>query len=244
LSETLIELDDVSRSFGGTRALGGVSLSLTPGEVVGMLGPNGSGKTTLVNCISGVLRPSGGRVLLDGVDATRWSRVRRARNGLVRTYQNLRLFSDMTVIENIEVGIVAQGKESPAARRRIVEAAVEEQNLTEVARTPVRSLSYGQQRRTEIARALVARPRVLLLDEPAAGLGEGERALLGAAIARATTEWDCALLLIDHAVDFVLETSDRIVVLHEGLKLCEGTPEEIQNDTRVADVYLGTPEEA
>lgn len=243
MSEALIEIENVARNFGGTKALGGVSLALSPGETVGMLGPNGSGKTTLVNCISGVLRPSSGRVLLGGVDASRWSRVRRARNGLVRTYQNLRLFSDMTVTENIEVGIVAQGRESAAVRRRRVEAAIEEQQLTAVARTPVRSLSYGQQRRTEIARALISRPRVLLLDEPAAGLGDGERALLGAAIARATKEWDCALLLIDHAVDFVLESSDRIVVLHEGLKLCEGTPAEIQKDSRVTDVYLGTPEE-
>ena len=243
MSEALIEIENVARNFGGTKALGGVSLALSPGETVGMLGPNGSGKTTLVNCISGVLRPSSGRVLLGGVDVSRWSRVRRARNGLVRTYQNLRLFSDMTVTENIEVGIVAQGRESAAVRRRRVEAAIEEQQLTAVARTPVRSLSYGQQRRTEIARALISRPRVLLLDEPAAGLGDGERALLGAAIARATKEWDCALLLIDHAVDFVLESSDRIVVLHEGLKLCEGTPAEIQKDSRVTDVYLGTPEE-
>ena len=243
MSDVLLEVQDIARNFGGTKALGGVSFSIGEATIVGMLGPNGSGKTTLVNCASGVIRPSSGHILIAGLNATKWSRVKRARHGVIRTYQNLRLFGDMTVSENIEVGIVGLRRESSHSRRKTVSAAISEQRLDEVAHTPVRDLSYGLQKRTEIARALVGRPRVLLMDEPAAGLGDSERPLLAAAILRAREEWGCSILLIDHAVDFVLDTSDRIVVLHEGTVLCEGSPSEIQRMPQVADVYLGTAEE-
>lgn len=237
-----IELFDLAKHFGGTQALRGVSLSIASGEVLGMLGPNGSGKTTLVNCVSGVLRPTTGKVLLDGKDITHLSRVRRAHHGLIRTYQNLRLFADLTVAENVEAGIIASRRESAASRRHEVAKALDAQRLTDLARTRVRVLAYGQQRRVEIARALVSRPRMLLLDEPAAGLGDGEKALLREAVRRARSEWGCGVLLIDHAVNFVLDLSDRVVVLHEGRELCQGAPHEIQGNAEVADIYLGKEE--
>jgi branched-chain amino acid transport system ATP-binding protein len=240
--DAIIDVTDLAKRFGGVQALRGVSMSIDPGEILGMLGPNGSGKTTLVNCISGVLEPTAGRVMLDGHDITRWSRIRRARHGLIRTYQNLRLFSDMTAAENIEAGLVAIKRASARSRREHVAQALESQRLTSVARTPVRALAYGQQRRVEVARALVGRPRVLVLDEPAAGLGEGETSVLREAVLRARDEFGCAVLLIDHAVNFVLDLSDRVVVLHEGSVLCQGPPAEIQRNPEVATVYLGGAE--
>lgn len=240
-SEPVVSLRDVVVRFGGVHALKGVSLDIGDGEVIGMMGPNGSGKTTLVNCTSGVLVPFEGRVMLDGRDITRWSRPRRARHGLIRTYQNLRLFGDMTAAENVEVGLVGAKRGGPVERRKRVAAALTMQRLTKVASVPVRELSYGEQRRVEIARALVSAPRVLLLDEPAAGLGEPETAVLEEAIRRACAEMKCAVLLIDHDVNFVLRLSERVVVLHEGTEIYSGMPSGVHQSAAVSDVYLGSP---
>lgn len=243
-SAAALHVVELAKSFGGVRALNGVTIEVAPGEVLGLLGPNGSGKTTLVNCISGVLEPTGGRVQLQGRDVTRWSRSRRARAGLVRTYQNLRLFGDLTVAENVEVGLLGGRVAGGADRRERVLAALRAQDLIGLERETVRELSYGQQRRVEIARALVARPRMLLLDEPAAGLGEEETAELRATIANAREDLGCGVILIDHDVSFVLGISDRVIVLHEGALLRSGSPDEIRDDPTVAEVYLGAAEVA
>jgi branched-chain amino acid transport system ATP-binding protein len=232
-------IEGVSKQFGGVRALRGVSLSLAPGETVGLIGPNGSGKTTLVNCVTGVLRADDGRVRLGELDVTRWSRERRARGGLVRTYQNLRLFPELTAAENVEARLVAAGRTAPAARRRRVHAALAEQGIAHHERVRVSDLAYGEQRRVEIARALVGEPRVLVLDEPAAGLGEEETALLRASLETAQRRLDFAMLIIDHDVSLVTEVSDRIAVLHQGQVLTVATPEEVVRDPEVIRVYLG-----
>lgn len=232
----------LAKSFGGVRALDGVTVQVAHGEILGLLGPNGSGKTTLVNCVSGVLEPTAGRVELAGRDITRWSRARRARAGLIRTYQNLRLFRDLTVAENVEIGLLGGVAARASERRRRVLEALAAQNLLDVARETVRQLSYGQQRRVEIARALVSEPRVLVLDEPAAGLGERETAALRATVMNARDTLGCAVILIDHDVSLVLGMSDRVTVLHEGSVLREGSPTEVRDDPRVTEVYLGVPE--
>lgn len=238
--EPLLRTQGLRMTFGGVIALHGVTLDIGDKEIVGMLGPNGSGKTTLVNCLSGIFRQTDGQIRFRGIEITGWSRPRRARGGLIRTYQNLRLFGDLTAAENVEVGLASAGGISSRERRRRVAAALEEQSLGSVARLPVRSLPYGQQRRVEIARALVCEPRLLVLDEPAAGLGEGETRRLRSTILKARHDVGCAVLLIDHDVDFVLGLSDKVVVLHEGSILRSGEPNTVRQDPRVAEIYLGT----
>lgn len=240
----ILRVEELAKHFGGVRALDGVTLDVRGGEALGLIGPNGSGKTTLVNCVSGVLAPSGGTIVLEGSDVTRWSRARRARAGLVRTYQNLRLFHGLTAAENVEVGLLTVQVRSGAARRRAVADALELQGLANVARTTVSQLAYGQQRRVEIARAIVSRPRVLLLDEPAAGLGEEETAVLQETLARARAELGFAMLMIDHDVSLIMRVSSRVIALHEGRILAEGRPEEIAANPDVIAVYLGTTEQA
>jgi branched-chain amino acid transport system ATP-binding protein len=235
----LIRIDGLRKTFGGVTALNGISLEIGDREIIGMLGPNGSGKTTLVNCLSGVLRRTDGRIEFDGTEITRWSRARRARRGLIRTYQNLRLFSELTAAEKVELGLVGATRVPARERRRRVAAALEDQGLGRVARLPVRGLPYGEQRRVEIARAVVSRPRLLLLDEPAAGLGDGETRLLRATILRARDEVGCAVLLIDHDVDLVLGLSDAVAVLHEGAIVRRGEPSAVRHDPYVAEIYLG-----
>ncbi len=237
---TSLEISNLSKRFGGVRALQGVDLAIASGETLGLIGPNGSGKTTLINCLSGVIRPDEGSVRVDGQDITGWSRPRRARFGVVRTYQNLRLFPDMTVAENIAVGLMRAGKRTARQRDRAVIEAIEAHGLADISRTRVRGLAYGQQRRVEIARALVAPPLVLLLDEPAAGLGEADTADLAASLANVRRQHRSIVVLIDHDVEFVTSTSDRVAVLHEGRVVRQGSPAEIRQDPFVSEIYLGS----
>lgn len=244
-ADCALEVVGVKKNFGGVTALDGVTLSLGKGEILGILGPNGSGKTTLVNCVSGVIVPDGGSVRLEGADVTRWSRERRAKSGMVRTYQNLRLFSEMTVAENITVGLVgASQKLGPRRRDAAVRESIDSHRLGGIARETVKNLSYGDQRRVEIARALIAEPRVLLLDEPAAGLGEADTGRLADAIRTARESTSCGIILIDHDVHFVTSVSDRIAVMNKGQLVKTGSPSEIQKDPFVAQIYLGTSEDA
>lgn len=235
----VLRTDGLSKRYGGVRALDSVSLQVSAHERVGLIGPNGAGKTTLVNCISGVVRPTSGSMYLDGHDISRWSRHRRARAGLIRSYQNVRLFSGLTVAENIECGLISTCYTGNQARARVVEA-LAEHHLTDVARLLVRDLSYGQQRQTEIARVLIAEPKVVVLDEPAAGLGERDTRELEASIRSASERTGCAVVLIDHDMNFVMSVSDRIIVMHEGALVKEGTPTEIRNDPETIGLYLGT----
>lgn len=229
----------LSKSFGGVSALTNVDIEVHAGETLGLIGPNGSGKTTLVNCVSGVVVPTDGVIELGGHDITRWTRTRRARAGLARTYQSVRLFRELTVAENVEVGVIRASGET---RRSSVMATLEQQGLITLARVPVADLPYGLQRRVEIARALVSEPDVLLLDEPAAGLDERETDELGNLIVRLAKDWGIAVLLIEHDVGLVLRVCDRVEALDFGRSIASGTPAEIAADEAVIAAYLGAPE--
>lgn len=234
----LLAVRGLVKRFGGVTALRGVDVEVANGEVVGLIGPNGSGKTTLVNCVSGVLRPTEGTILFDRRDVTSWSRPRRARAGLLRTFQNLRLFGELTVSENVEAGgfnTRATGRRRSGDVRRLLE----EFALTPYARRRAADLPYGYQRRVEIARAMLGRPRLLLLDEPAAGLSEEEREELRRALLDARTRLGAAMLVIDHDMTFILELCERIVAFHEGSKIFDGLPRDALAHPEVVESYLG-----
>jgi len=226
------------RRFGGLTALAGVDLDLAEGEILGLIGPNGSGKTTLVNCVSGVDRVTSGSVHLDGREITSWSRVRRARAGLARTFQNLRLFKELTVLENVAVARTAAG----ARKMRDGNSAGDltaRLGLEDRARSVVSRLPSGIQRRVEIARALATNPRVLLVDEPAAGLNDAETAELRQLLKEVRDQFGCSILLIDHDMSLVLRVADRVQVLDEGRSIFVGRPDEAFKQSRVVEAYLG-----
>jgi ABC-type branched-subunit amino acid transport system ATPase component len=231
----------LSKNFGGVRALRSVTLDVAPGETLGLIGPNGSGKTTLVNCVSGVLAPTEGTVVFEGRDVTRWSRTQRARAGLARTYQSLRLFRGLTVAENVESGLVRSTHDRTSERQARVATILDAHGLGRFSGTPVTDLSYGLQRRVEIARTLVANPRMLLLDEPAAGLSDEETAVLRELLVETRKRLALSILIIDHDVSFIMAISDRVTVLDEGRVLFTGSPHQVANDPGVIAAYLGTP---
>ena len=246
-----LSLTDVVVRFGALRAVDGVSLDLEEGERRAVIGPNGAGKTTLFNAISGAIPPSGGRVEIGGWDATRASPQERARRGVGRTFQITNLFPDLTVAENMRLALRGRG---PAKWRfwgadaldpegqDAVAAALASARMAGRDDARVRDLSYGEQRQLELAMALVQRPRLLLLDEPAAGLSPAERGLV-AAIVRALPR-DLSMVLIEHDMDLALGLVDRVTVMHEGRVLAEAAPGDIRGDARVQEVYLGTPHRA
>ena len=222
----------VSRSFAGVRALRDVSLELRQREVVGLIGPNGAGKSTLVNILSGFDRPSGGRVLLEERDVTRWSAHRRGRNGLARTFQHSHAFRGLSVRENVEVSALGVGASQRA------DALLELLDLGRYAYRPASELSHGDERRLGVARALATEPRFVLMDEPAAGLPEAEIPSFAAAV-NTVRDHGAGVLLVDHNVALVLEVCERIHVLDQGATLAEGSPQEIRADLGVAAAYLG-----
>jgi branched-chain amino acid transport system ATP-binding protein len=230
-----LTVDNAAKHFRGLRALDGVSIGVEEGEIVGLIGPNGSGKTTLLNLASGVLRPTSGRISVGGVDATGHRPHDFARLGVGRTFQQVRLFTEMTVAENVEVGAVARGQD--AAR---VDALLERLRLAQVRDRLAVTLPYGQQRRAEIARALAGSPRFLLLDEPAAGMNEAESDDLLEAIKAVRDDEGCAVLIVDHDLRLIMRLCERIHVLAEGMTICEGTAEEVRRDPAVIQAYLGT----
>jgi branched-chain amino acid transport system ATP-binding protein len=236
-----LEARNVVKRFGGVTALAGVDLTLDDGEVLGLIGPNGSGKTTLVNCLSGVFRVDDGEIQLHGERVTRASRVRRSRKGVARTFQNPKLFSGLTVWENIAVGrnSITDGR---SASSELADRLLARLGLDELSRELVSSLPYGYQRRVEIARALAGDPSVLLLDEPAAGLNDSETEALRDLLRDVRKDHDCSLLVIDHDMNLVLEVSDRLQVLDEGRVIFVGPPQEAFNQPQVVEAYLGTEE--
>ena len=239
-----LSTESITKVFAGLRALSEVSVAIDQGEIVGVIGPNGSGKTTLINVISGVLDPTDGCVRC-GED--RWT-VRPshevARSGIARTFQNVRLFSEMTVLENVEVA--ASG--NPATKgwfrpREVSRLALSRLQLDPHADTVVSELPYGIQRRVEIARAVATHPTFILLDEPAAGLNEAESDDLLATLLRLRDELGFGALLVDHDLRLIMRATDRIYVLNEGKELAHGKPEEVRHDRKVIRAYIGGDDE-
>ena len=253
---TLLALTELTRSFGSVPAVNGVTTKIDVGEIRGLIGPNGAGKTTLVNLLSGFLVPTGGTIEFGGVELARSPAHARVRHGIGRTFQTPQLCPAMTTLDNIVIGAhqrlgVARLSNLVSRRRRSTLAELREEavgvaeavGLASLVHTPAGALSYGHMRLAEIARALMAKPRLLLLDEPVAGMNESESAAV-ADIIRTLPERGTTVLVIEHDMPFVMNLCDRISVLDRGTLLAEGTPDEVQRDQRVEEVYLGTLGEA
>jgi branched-chain amino acid transport system ATP-binding protein len=252
----VLEVDDVTIRFGGLTALDSVSFDIHEGEILGLIGPNGAGKTTCFNVMTGVYQATSGEVRFDGQPLAKMQRHKITRLGIARTFQNIRLFRSMTVLENVMVGADAHSKVGlldalfRTSRHRHTEQASLERakELLEIVGIRARhdelaaNLSYGDQRRLEIARAMATGPKLLCLDEPAAGFNPAEKALLMELI-RKVRDQGYTVLLIEHDMRLVMGVTDRIVVLEFGRKIAEGTPAEIRDNPAVIAAYLGVDEE-
>ncbi len=241
-AQATLEAVDVTKSFGGVHALRGVSLGLAEGEIVGLIGPNGSGKTTLLNCIAGVYAPTAGRIVLDGMPLGGRAGHRIARAGVIRTFQNIRLFARLSALQNVEISALATKQVGRARSREHAAALLEELGISQLAERDAGTLSYGDQRRLEIARALAAGPRFLLLDEPAAGMNEAESDAVRAQVQRVRSERGCGVLVVDHDLRLIMQLCDRIDVLNEGEVIATGTPAEVRRDPAVIAAYIGEEE--
>ena len=249
----LLDVKDLSMRFGGLLAVDGVNLELAEKQILAIIGPNGAGKTTVFNCISGFYTPTSGSVVLQGESIAGLGSHTVARKGVVRTFQNVRLFKRMTALENLlvaqhqkaRVNVLAGLFNTPSFKRQEAEAIerslhwLDYMGLREFANRPAGNLAYGHQRRLEIARCMVTQPRVLMLDEPAAGLNPQEKKDLQGLIGKLRDEFGVAVLLIEHDMGLVMGVSERILVMEYGRPIALGTPEVIRNDQRVIKAYLG-----
>ena len=246
MSAAALEVDELVKEFGGLRAVAGVSLSVPAGERRVLIGPNGAGKTTLFHCITGTLRPSLGRVRLFGADVTHLEEYRRTALGMGRTFQISNVFTELTLLENLTLAIVGTDRRKWTMHRPVSAfGAVRDEALDGLAAVglahrageTVQRISYGERRQLELALALKSKPRVLFLDEPCAGLSPSERQRISRMIAelpRTTT-----LVMIEHDMDVALGLADRVTVLHRGSIILEGTPDEVQANPKVREVYFG-----
>ena len=252
-----IAISGVSIAFGGVQALQDVSFQAEKGEIVGIIGPNGAGKTTLFNVITSFIKPSAGKVVLDGVDLVKLSAHKIASSGVSRTFQHIRLFANLSALENVVIGT------HPVVKSKFIDAVIqgfswkaEERKLRDIALSLLKevdlvnrrddvasSLSYGEQRRLEIARALAQNPKVLLLDEPSAGMNYEETEFLRELIKEIARKRGVTVLLIAHDINLVMNVCKRIVVLNFGKNIALGSPDEIKDNQQVIEAYLGKEEE-
>jgi branched-chain amino acid transport system ATP-binding protein len=253
----LLDVRDIALRFGGIVALDGVSLTIDEGQILGLIGPNGAGKTTLFNCVSRLYTPNRGEILFEGQSILGRAPHRIAEIGIARTFQNLALFGSQSVLDNVRIGAHAKSRSDfisdalrlPWVRRQ--EAAISETagsllrllDLENVALRPADGLPLGTRKRVELARALAAEPKLLLLDEPAGGLNHEEVGELGALIRRVRDERRVTVLLVEHHMNLVMSVSDKVVALDFGRKIAEGTPAEVQRNEDVIRAYLGTGRE-
>lgn len=244
--ECLIDVQGLAKSFGGVRALDGVDLTVRAGELVALIGPNGAGKSTLFNCINGQLRPDSGRVLLLGRALHRQTARAISRWGVGRTFQIAATFGSMTVRENVEVALLAASGQiarlwRPARRdlRSEAEALLEEVGLARQGETSCAHLAYGDVKRLEFALALAGRPRLLLMDEPTAGMAPAERQALALGVRNRVRERGLGVLFTEHSMDVVFGHADRVLVLARGRLIAQGSPAEVRDDPAVRRVYLG-----
>ncbi len=255
---TLLAVDNLTLAFGGLNVLSQVSFTVEPGQIFAIIGPNGAGKTSILNCIGGFYRAQQGRIFFDDQDITNISPDRRAAMGLARTFQNIALFRGMTVLDNIKLGRHAHLKtgllssllywgaaqrEEMELRREVEESIIDFLEIEHIRNQPVASLAYGLQKRVELARALAMRPKVLLMDEPVAGMNAEETEDMARFILDIKEERDVTIVMIEHDMNMIMDISDQVVVVNFGQKIAEGNPRQVQSHPEVVKAYLGEKRE-